>query len=663
MAAQTKEAWVVFTPSGKRGQFPVGTNLLAAARELGVDLDSVCGGRGICGRCKTLLHEGEFAAEGIRSAADHLSPISEPEKRYAERRELATGERLSCHATIQADCVIDVPPESQLHRQVIRKDHQQHDIEVDPVIRLYYVEVEEPLLESPSGDLERLLAALRDDWGLSELAVDTPLLPGLQACLREGHWSVTVAVREDSAVVAIWPGLRERVLGVAVDVGSTTVAAHLCDLSSGEVLASSGVMNPQIRFGEDLMSRVSHIMLEPDSRPEMTRVVQEAVNQLVVALTEETGLSSEDILEIVLVGNPIMHHLLVGISPVELGMAPFALATDAALSFLAQDLALSLHPGARAYLLPCIAGHVGADAAAMILAEEPWEAKGTTLLVDVGTNAELVLSGPGRMLAASSPTGPAFEGAQVSCGQRATAGAIERVRIDPETLEPRFKVVGCELWSDEEGFEAQTESTGVTGICGTGMIEVVAELFLAGVIQPSGRIDKKMAKRTDRLKPEGRTHSYIIYSGSPSVRVTQNDIRAIQLAKAALYAGARLLMEHLGIEEVDRIRLAGAFGSHIDVKYAMLLGMIPDCALERVSSAGNAAGTGAITALLNAESRRTIESQVRRVEKIETALESDFQEHFVAAMALPHATETFPHLAEHVRFPSSRQVAPGSDEK
>ncbi|MEE3327919.1 MAG: ASKHA domain-containing protein [Myxococcota bacterium] len=653
MVADNKDAWVVFTPSGKRGQFPVGTNLLSAARQLGVDLDSVCGGRGICGRCKTLLHDGEFAAEGIRSKADHLSPISEPEKRYAERRDLAPGQRLSCHATIQGDCVIDVPPSSQLHRQIIRKDHEHQDMEVDPVIRLYYLEVEKPQLEIPSGDRERLLTALSEDWGLTGLVFHASLLPGLQACLREGDWSVTLAVRDGAEIVALWPGLRESVLGVAVDVGSTTVAAHLCDLMSGEVLASSGIMNPQIRFGEDLMSRVSHVMLEPESRPEMTRVVQEAVAELVTALTAEVGVSREDILEIVLVGNPIMHHLLIGVSPVELGVAPFALATDAALSLPADDLGLALHPGARAYLLPCIAGHVGADAAAMILAEAPWEEEGTTLLVDVGTNAEIVLGGSERLLAASSPTGPAFEGAQISCGQRATAGAIERVRVDPETLEPRFKVVGCDLWSDDPGFEDQVGPDGVTGICGTGMIEVVAELFLAGVILPGGRIDKKLAKRSTRLKPDGRTHSYILYDGSPDVRVTQNDVRAIQLAKAALYAGARLLMEHLGIEKLDRIRLAGAFGSHIDVKYAMVLGMIPDCTLEDVSSAGNAAGTGAIMALLSAESRRTIERQVRKVEKIETAVESDFQEHFVAAMALPHASESFPRLAEQVRLPSS----------
>lgn len=651
MVAEDKGAWVVFTPSGKRGQFPRGTNLLAAARKLGVDLDSVCGGRGICGRCKTLLHEGELAAEGIRSSADHLSPVSEPELRYAERRELGPNQRLSCHATIQGDCVVDVPPSSQLHRQIIRKEYEHQDMEVDPVIRLHYVEVQPPELEVPSGDAERLLAVLEQDWDLSGLALHPSLLAGLQSCLREGQWCVTAAVREEAEVVAVWPGLRETVLGVAVDVGSTTVAAHLCDLMSGEVLASSGIMNPQIRFGEDLMSRVSHVMLEPESRPEMTRVVQEAVRDLVMGLTEQAGASPEDILEMVLVGNPIMHHLLVGISPVELGVSPFALATDAALSLPAGELGQSVHPGARAYLLPCIAGHVGADAAAMVLAEAPWKEEGTTLLVDVGTNAEIVLGGGGRLLAASSPTGPAFEGAQISCGQRATAGAIERVRIDPETLEPRFKVVGCELWSDDPGFEEEVGAHGVTGICGTGMIEVVAELFLAGVILPGGRIDKRMAKKSGRLKPEGRTHSYVLHEGAPDVRVTQNDVRAIQLAKAALYAGARLLMEHLEIQSLDRIRLAGAFGSHIDVKYAMVLGMIPDCALERVSSAGNAAGTGAIMALLSAECRRTIEQQVRKVEKIETAVEADFQEHFVAAMGLPHSTEAFPRLAEHVRFP------------
>jgi uncharacterized 2Fe-2S/4Fe-4S cluster protein (DUF4445 family) len=651
MPSKTDPIRVLFTPSGKRGEFARGTNLLAAARQLGVDLDSVCGGRGICGRCKVRIHQGASATQGLESALDHLSPLSDPERRYAERRSLDEDQRLSCHAILEGDCIVDVPPESQLHRQVIRKAFESHTLELDPVLRLHYVEVQPPSLEEPSGDLERLLSALEEEWALSGMGVDPGVLSGLQACLREEEFRVTVAVRDGREVVGLWSGLREQVLGVAVDVGSTTIAAHLCDLTSGEVLGSHGAMNPQIRFGEDLMSRVSHVMLNPGSELDMTRVVREAVDDLIRDLTRDAGAEPSDILEIVLVANPIMHHLFLGISPVHLGQAPFALATDGAVQVRATRLGLGVHPGARAYWLPCIAGHVGADAAGMLLAEAPWESDAVTLLVDVGTNAEILLAGGGRLLGASSPTGPAFEGAQISCGQRATAGAIERVRVDQQTLEPRFKVIGCEAWSDQPGFEDELGPQGVTGICGTGIIEAVAELFLAGVIRSDGLIDGGAAERSARVAPDERTFAYTLCPGTPVIRISQNDIRAVQLAKAALYAGIRLLMDRLGVDGVDQIRLAGAFGSHIDVKYAMVLGMIPDCELAAVSSAGNAAGTGAVAALLNGDARRTIENQVRRVEKIETAVESAFQEHFVAAMALPHSSHTFPELGKKFELP------------
>jgi uncharacterized 2Fe-2S/4Fe-4S cluster protein (DUF4445 family) len=553
--------------------------------------------------------------------------------------------------------VIDVPAASQLHRQVVRKAYQSRNFNVNPLVHLHYVEVDEPSLDRPSGDLQLLLRALAEQWRLADLACAPHLLPQLQRCLREGEWRVTVAVRERREVVAVWPGFRDRVLGVAVDVGSTTLAAHLCDLASGDVLASEGAANPQIRFGEDLMSRVSYAMLNLGGSAEMTLAVRETVDALVAKLTERMGASGDDILEMTFVGNPVMHHLLLGISPIELGTAPFALATDGPTTLGAHELGLAVNPGARAYVLPCIAGHVGADTAAMLLAEEPWEDAAVTLLVDVGTNAEIILSGQGRLLAASSPTGPAFEGAQISCGQRAAAGAIERVRIDPETLEPRFRVIGCESWSDEPGFAAEVDRVGITGLCGTGIIEAIAELFLAGVIESDGGIDSACASRSARVVADGRTHAYVLHEGSPSLRIVQNDIRAIQLAKAALYAGVRVLMDRLGIEKVDRIRLAGAFGSQIDVKYAMLLGMIPDCVLARVSSAGNAAGTGAVAALLDGDARHLIESQVRRVEKIEIATEPAFQEHFVAAMALPHRGDRFPELSKLVTLPKPADAA------
>jgi uncharacterized 2Fe-2S/4Fe-4S cluster protein (DUF4445 family) len=410
-------------------------------------------------------------------------------------------------------------------------------------------------------------------------------------------------------------------------------------------------MNPQIRFGEDLMSRVSYVMLNPGSEKELTRAVRGCLAKLTAELCRDAGVDRTDVLEVTFVGNPVMHHLLLGIDPTELGGAPFALAVDDALRLRASELGLPVNPGARAYVLPCIAGHVGADTAGVILAEGPHLSDEVTLLVDVGTNAEIVLGNRDRLLAASSPTGPAFEGAQISCGQRAAPGAIERVRIDPETLEPRVKVVGCEAWSDDPGFDAR-----VTGVCGSGIVEVVAELHLAGVLATDGTIDGSLAERTPRVVADGRTFSYVLWDGEPELVITQNDVRQIQLAKAALHAGCRLLLDRYGLERVDRVRLAGAFGAHIDPVHALVLGLVPDCDPSGVTSAGNAAGTGARVALLNRAARAEIEGVVRTVEKVETAVEPRFQEHFVNAMAIPHDTDPYDRLGAVVALPPRRSI-------
>jgi uncharacterized 2Fe-2S/4Fe-4S cluster protein (DUF4445 family) len=649
-------ARVVFVPSGRRGEFEPGTTVLDCARKLGVDLDSVCGGRGICGRCQVVLSEGEHAKHGITSSAEHLSAFNEVEVSYRGDKGLAEGRRLGCQAEVLGDVVVDVPPDSQVHRQVVRKEADAHPIEVDPVVRLHYVEVEEPTLASPTSDLRRLQDALEREWGLTDLQADLHVLHGLQTALRDGQWKVTVAVYDASMIIAVWAGYHDRALGIAFDVGSTTVAGHLCDLSSGEVLASAGSMNPQIRFGEDLMSRVSYVMMNPGSVRDLTGAIRGCLNQLVAELTAKASATSEDVLEVTLVGNPIMHHLVLGLDPTELGGAPFALATDEAQRMWATEIDLKLHRGARVYVLPCIAGHVGADTAGVILSEAPHAQDEVNLIVDVGTNAEIVLGNKERVLAASSPTGPAFEGAQISSGQRAAPGAIERVRIDRETLEPRYRVIGRNAWSDEPGFRGVR----VTGITGSGIIEVIAELYLAGVITTDGVIDGSLSSRTARIVEHGRTYSYLLHEGEPTVFITQMDVRAIQLAKAALYAGARLLMDELGVDEVHRIRLAGAFGAHIDPVHALVLGMIPDCEPAKVTSAGNAAGTGARIALLNRDARTEIEEVVRRVEKIETAIEPRFQEHFVGAMGIPHRDAPYPRLAEVVPLPE-RRLATGDD--
>jgi uncharacterized 2Fe-2S/4Fe-4S cluster protein (DUF4445 family) len=361
-----------------------------------------------------------------------------------------------------------------------------------------------------------------------------------------------------------------------------------------------------------------------------------------------------------------MHHLFLGIDPTELGGAPFALATSGALNLRASDIGLPVNEGARVYTLPCIAGHVGADSAGATLSEGPHRGDEIMLLVDVGTNAEIVLGNRARLVAASSPTGPAFEGAEISGGQRAAPGAIERVRIDPETLEARVKVIGCDEWSNEPSFDGNAGGVGVTGICGSGIIEAIGEMFLAGIISADGVIDGALASRSSRIVKTGRTYAYVLWPGDAAksrqeIRVLQTDVRSIQLAKAALYAGARLLMDKLGVDRVDRIKLAGAFGNYIDPKYAMVIGLVPDCALDKIAGVGNAAGTGARMALLNKGYRREIEDLVRRIEKVETAMETRFQEHFVNAMAFPNKVEPFPNLAAAVPLPRPRHAAASGD--
>ena len=652
---------MVFAPSGKRGRFPAGTPVLQAARQLGVDLDSVCGGRGICSRCQVAPSFGSFPKHGITAEPDSLSPWNAVEERYDRIRGLKTGRRLGCQAQIAGDVVIDVPVESQVHKQVIRKSADERPVAMDPAVRLHYIEVAEPDMREPSGDLERMRDALRSQWDVADVSIDVSILRTVQPVLRTGDWTATVAVhhggRGPPTIVGMWPGyFEDEVFGLAVDLGSTTIAAHLCSLNDGRIAGSSGIMNPQIRFGEDLMSRVSYAMLNAGGSGEMTRAVRDALGSLFAAIAADAGVGPEQILEVVVVCNPVMHHLLLGIDPVELGQAPFALATADSVAANARALNISSIPeAAQIYMLPCVAGHVGADCASVILSEQPHRSDERMLVVDVGTNAEIVFGDKTRVLACSSPTGPAFEGAQISSGQRAAPGAIERVAIDPETKEPKIKVVGCDLWSDHPEFAASA-ATGVTGICGSGIIEAIAEMRMCGLVDASGLIGSPDQTGTGRMVKDGRTFSYLLYQGEnegePEILITQGDIRAVQLAKSALYAGARLLMDEFNTDSVDRIVLAGAFGSHISTRHAMVLGMIPDCRLDRVSSAGNAAGTGARMALCSVAARHDIEAIVKGIEKIETAVAPRFQEHFVNANALPHASDPFPELSKSVTLGS-----------
>jgi uncharacterized 2Fe-2S/4Fe-4S cluster protein (DUF4445 family) len=639
---------VVFIPAGRAGVVETGTTVLDAARALGVDLDSVCGGRALCGHCQVRPSTGHFAKWAIDAGDGALAPMGPTERDARLARPRAEGARLGCTAVVLADAVIDVPAASQVHRPVVRKDVVLSDLVVDPLVYLAYVELPPADGTSVVGQLR---TALRRQHGIAIGDVDVAALPGLHAAIAGDGRAATVALRRgpgavDPVVVATYRGFTDVACGIAVDVGSTTIAGHLCDLSTGEVLASAGVMNPQIRFGEDLMSRVSYVMMNEGGATALTDAVRGALADVAAQLCRTADVPPTHVLDVVLVGNPIMHHLVLGIDPTPLGTAPFELATDEAVDTCADALAMGL-PNASVHLLPCIAGHVGADTAAAMLSEGPYRGERPQLLVDIGTNAEIVLGDETAVYAASSPTGPAFEGAQISCGQRATVGAVERVRIDRATLAPSLRVIGAEGWSDEPGFAAPA----VTGVCGSGIVSAIAELFLAGVIDADGTIDGA-GGGSGHVVADGRTFAYVLYDdGTTRLTITQNDVRAIQLAKAALRAGIDLLVEHSGFTDLADIRLAGAFGAHIDPVDAMVLGLIPDAPRGAVRAVGNAAGAGAVRALVSAAQRAEIADAVRRVTRIETATEPRFQELFVAAMAFPHATAPTPHLAAQVELP------------
>ena len=650
---------VVFTPSGLSGEVEAGTTVLAAARAFGVDLDSVCGGRGICGHCQVVPTAGSFAKWSITATDDALSEPGDLETDPHTARPIATGARLGCAATLHGDAVIDVPAASQVHRQVVRKSVRLDNLTVDPLVTLAYVELPPPDIDGTSL-VSALRRALHDQHGLAIGAIDPSALQQLHAAFAGDPRAGTAVLRHversgPPTLFAAFRGFTDAAYGVAIDVGSTTIAGHLCDLGSGEVLGSSGRMNPQIRFGEDLMSRVSYVMMNPGGEVALTAAVRAALDELVGELCADAGIERAHILDVVIVGNPIMHHLVLGIDPTPLGAAPFELATDEAVHTSARALDLDLL-NAAVYVGPCIAGHVGADTAAAMLAEGPYRSAHPQLLVDIGTNAEIVLGSLDAVFAASSPTGPAFEGAQISCGQRASVGAIERVRIDRATLSPRVKVIGSDRWSDEPNFAATAPA--VTGVCGSGIVEAIAELFLAGVIDTDGTIRGGSAGVTDRVIADGRTFAYILFeSDATRLLITQNDVRAIQLAKAALRAGIDLLMEHAGLTEINDVRLAGAFGAHIDPVYAMVLGLVPDAPLDAVRGVGNAAGAGAVRALVSGDQRREMEEAVKRVVKLETAIEPRFQELFIAAMGFPHTTAPTPNLSAIIALPERRVSA------
>ena len=637
---------VIFQPSGRRGDITEEKTILEASRELGVEIESLCGGVQNCGKCKVKLETGRFERYGITSLQEHLSPFTEEENECITEKEKIEGYRLACAAHIQGDVLIFVPEESRIGQQVVRKGATQRSIALKPAISLYYLELSPPTLHDLLGDFDRLHKALRENHSLPSLGIDYPMLLRLSSVLREGEWKVTVAVWMGREIIDIRPGKVTDIYGLAVDVGTTTVAAYLCHLHTGELVATETIMNPQVVYGEDIMSRIAYTTNQSGGLETIHQSIIEGLNRLIETITQKRNLRPEDILEITMVGNTVMHHLFLKMNPEYLGLSPFPPVIHRSIDVKARELGLRVHPSANVHVLPVEAGFVGADNVGVLIAQEPYHQDDMLLIIDIGTNGELVMGNRMKLTSASCATGPAFEGAHIKYGMRAVPGAIERIQIDPHTWNVRFKVVGKDAWNGE------TENPEAKGICGSGIIDGVAELYRSGIIDKTGRFKKDLP--SPRLKmSDGSPEFVIAWKGETSIgkdiTITQQDVRNVQLGKGALYTGAKLLMQKLGIKKLDKVVLAGAFGSYIDAKEALILGMFPDCDLEHIYAVGNAAGDGARIALLNKEKRLEAEEIARRVEYLELTVEKEFQDEFMHSMAFPHMRDPFPHLKGIVR--------------
>ena len=667
-----KGPMIIFQPSGRRGEVANGVTVIEASRQLGVDIETLCGEKRVCGKCKIRIEEGYFEKFGIQSSRDHVSEWQEEEEKFIIPEQRKAGYRLGCCARVQGDLLIFVPEESRAGKQVVSKAARDIDIEWDPAVRYYYAEVPEPTFERPTGDLERLLEELSARHGLNGLDIDYKCLRSLSDRLREGGGKLTAAVWMDKEIIRILPGEHEEPYGLAVDVGTTTVAAYLCNLATMEVVDTVSMMNPQCKYGEDVMSRITYHMMNEDGLQKMNDDIIEGINGLVAQACEATrpptetdkGKGSEnekatesmddrdypcltptDLMDMTIVGNTAMHHILLNLNPEYMGVAPFPPVIHTSVDIKARDMGIGINESAYVHVLPNEAGFVGADNVGVLIAEEPYKRDEMQLIIDIGTNGELVLGNKNKLISSSCATGPAFEGAQITFGMRAAPGAIERIRIEPDTLEVDYKVIGRDAWRSY----SNPEEMGAKGICGSGILDVLAELYRSGVVLGSGRFNPQQRSNRIRKNNENSQPEFVIAwaeetSIGKDIVITQKDVRQIQLAKGALYSGCKLMMRRMGIESVDVVKIAGAFGTHVDREKALIMGLFPDCEIDRITSVGNAAGDGARAALLNRGKREQARWVSRNVEYIELTVEKDFQQQFMEAMQIPHMTDEFPHL-------------------
>jgi uncharacterized 2Fe-2S/4Fe-4S cluster protein (DUF4445 family) len=642
----TKKYKVIFQPSGRRGEVEEGKTILEAAQSLGVDIEGLCGNKKVCGKCKVRIEAGYFEKDNIESGMAHLSPLTDTERKHIKPED-GPGIRLSCNAAIHGDIKVFVPERSRAGKQIVRKAAKELTIALDPAVRKYNIVLTPPTLHDMTvGDYERVLQSLKDNYGLTGLTFDFLALRNLQTVLREGEWSATATVWMGREIIKVEPGFVEQSYGLAVDIGTTTCVGYLTDLDTGKVVSTESIMNPQVPYGEDVMSRITYAMSNADGLETMQKAIIAGLNDICERVAAEIGKKGPNAAHVIddltIVFNTAMHHIFLGMDPIYIGRSPFIPAVQNSLDIKARDLGLRIAPGAYIHVLPIEAGFVGADNVGVLIAEEPYNQDEMVLIIDIGTNGELLLGNRNKVCSTSCATGPAFEGAQIKFGMRAAPGAIEMVNIDPATREPRYKVIGKADW------HTNVAKVKAKGLCGSGIIEVVAEMFKAGIIDKSGRFVMDLGTPRIRKDVDGKPEYVLAWADETSINaditITQGDVRALQLAKGALYTGAKLMMKRLGVEKLDRVVLAGAFGSHINKEASMVLGLFPDCDIDKVYAVGNAAGDGSRMALLNRGKRIEANERARWVEFVEIATDPLFEREFMMAMHIPHMKDKFPNV-------------------
>jgi uncharacterized 2Fe-2S/4Fe-4S cluster protein (DUF4445 family) len=592
-----------FEPVGRRGECQKNESLLACARQLGVGISSICGGEGICHSCKVQVLSGT------------VSKPTPNEHEAFTSQELKDGWRLACQAYPTSDCKIAVPAESMTTPQRLQVEGLEVKVTPEPSVRAYRLQLAAPSLEAPQADADRLLKALNQQHKLRCTRIDIGALRTISDQLRSWKWKSQAVVRNDK-VIAILPQ-KSRQLGLAIDLGTTKVAGYLVDLSNGQTLAAKGIMNPQISYGEDIISRITRVVKSPDEGVQLQKLAVDAINDLSTDLCAEAGAKPEEIVEAVVVGNTAMHHLLLRLPVKQLALSPFVPAVSRALEVRAGELGLNIAPGAYVHLLPNIAGFVGADHVSILLATDAWQAKKTTVALDIGTNTEVSLIYKGKIATTSCASGPAFEGGHIKYGMRAATGAIERLRIDGDKIQ--YQTI---------------DGAPPVGICGSGILDALAQLYLAKIIDEGGR----MINNRPRVRTYKGQHEFILVSkgernGKPAITITQHDVRELQLAKAAIRTGIQVLLETSDCSEddINQVIIAGAFGTYIDVASAVAIGMLPSLPPNRFRQVGNAAGMGAKLALISPKSRAQAEAIASRVSYIELASAPKFEQVFVQA--------------------------------